>query len=153
MPLPPLHVRGDSGIEEDPDLGQPAADDTERPVGDRLGPVVGRVLEPVALEPLDLAEAVESEGADFAVHMAKPGAGDALVGDPEAVLAQEGGHDIAHVLDAALVEVAGLVHVEHLPVQVLGEEVVLALERRLELGEHLVEVLPKPGLPILQTGP
>jgi hypothetical protein len=57
------------------------------------------------------------------------------VGDAQPVLSEQSGDDVVHVLHPALVEVASLVHVEHLPVQVAGGQEVLALQRRLELLE------------------
>ena len=69
----------------------------------------------------------------------------AFVGDAQALLAQQRRHDVVHVLDAALVEVAGLVHVEDLAVEVPDGGEVLAPQRRLELREDVVEVLLEAG--------
>jgi hypothetical protein len=60
-------------------------------------------------------------------------------------LAQQRGHDVVHVLDAPFVEVAGLVHVEDLAVEVPDGGEVLALQGGLELFEDLVEVLLESG--------
>lgn len=61
MPLPPLHVPSDVLIEDYADARQLPSNDAERPFGDLLRPVVGGVLEPIALQPLDVAETVQGE--------------------------------------------------------------------------------------------
>src|SRR5262245_23254398 len=66
---------------------------------------------------------------------------DAFVGDAEAVFAQKRGDDVVHVLEPALVEMARLVHVEDLAVQIFGGGEVFSLEGGLELLEDVVEVL------------
>src|SRR6185437_1685405 len=123
----------------------------ERPLCHLLGSKVRRVLELVPAQPLDLAEAVEREGPDLPavalaaareiesllvdqqrVRLEDEGlavARDALLGDAQALLAQERGHDVVDVLEPPLVEVARLVHVEDLAIEVPDRAEVLAAQR------------------------
>lgn len=94
VPLPTLDVPGDLRIEQDPHPLRLTADQSERSLGELLGPVVRRVLEPVAFEPFDFPEPVESERPDRHVLLAEPGQVKTLLegeqihrqGDPRLVL-------------------------------------------------------------------
>jgi len=54
MPLPGLDVSSHLRVEKNPDMRRLSADKTERPLRELLRPEVRRVLETLALQPLDL---------------------------------------------------------------------------------------------------
>src|SRR5262249_27746022 len=156
VPLAALDVAGDLRVEEDSDPCGLAADEAKGTFGELLRAVVGGVVKPVTLEPVDRAEAIESEGADLAMVGGEGGeveaflvdhqrvglddeglapASDAFVGHAKALLTKQRGDDVIHILEAALVEVARLIHVEHLAIEVPDGCEVLPPERGLEFRE------------------
>ena len=65
--------------------------------------------------------------------------------DLQALLAQEGGQDLVHVLDAPRVQVGRFVHVEDLAVQVARRREVATAQRGLEAREHIVQIFLEAG--------
>src|SRR5262249_22830853 len=54
-------------------------------------------------------------------------------------------HDVVHVLEAPLIKVPGLVHIEDLAIEVADGREVLSPQGRLDLREYVVEILLEPG--------